>query len=69
VDVVYVLPGCGHRPPGTEVMMTSIPIPGGAFQPPEWGIGNRTLIASASSKRALGVRPHRQGAPCFYLHL
>jgi hypothetical protein len=35
--------------------MTSIPVPRGVFQPREWNIGNRTLIVSASSKRALAV--------------
>lgn len=40
--------------------MTSIPIPRGIFQPREWNIGNRTLIVSASSKRALAVL----NAPC-----
>jgi hypothetical protein len=35
--------------------MTSIPITGYDSQPREWSIGNRTLIVSAGSKRALAV--------------
>jgi len=35
--------------------MTGIPIPRGAFQPREWNIGNRTMIVSADTKRALAV--------------
>jgi hypothetical protein len=35
--------------------MTSVPIPRGIYQPREWNIGSRTLIVSATTKRALAV--------------
>jgi hypothetical protein len=42
-------------PPVTEVAMTSSPMTSDDRQPHEWNIGNRTLILSADSHRALAV--------------
>jgi hypothetical protein len=35
--------------------MTTIPVPSGDSQPPEWNVGSQTLIVSAGGRQALAV--------------